>query len=52
MSCSSTSTAQKISKSKGNGLSVEEWLRYAPAGIAWRSSCTTSRSAPSGCIST
>ena len=30
MSCSSTSTAQKISKSKGNGLSVEEWLRYAP----------------------
>ncbi len=22
--------AQKISKSKGNGLSVEEWLRYAP----------------------
>nr|WP_321983442.1 lysine--tRNA ligase [uncultured Lichenicoccus sp.] len=27
--------AQKISKSKGNGLSVEEWLRYAPAeGLA------------------
>ncbi len=26
--------AQKISKSKGNGLSVEEWLRYAPAGGA------------------
>jgi lysyl-tRNA synthetase class 1 len=23
-------TGQKISKSKGNGLSVEEWLRYAP----------------------
>ena len=23
--------AQKISKSKGNGLSVNEWLRYAPA---------------------
>ncbi len=22
--------AQKISKSKGNGLSIEEWLRYAP----------------------
>ena len=22
--------SQKISKSKGNGLSVEEWLRYAP----------------------
>ena len=25
---------QKISKSKGNGLSVEDWLTYAPAGIA------------------
>ena len=26
----------KISKSKGNGLSVEEWLRYAPASsLAW-----------------
>ena len=24
-------SAQKISKSKGNGLSVEEWLRYGPA---------------------
>ncbi len=23
-------TGQKISKSKGNGLAVEEWLRYAP----------------------
>jgi lysyl-tRNA synthetase class 1 len=23
--------AQKISKSKGNGLSVDDWLRYAPA---------------------
>lgn len=23
--------AQKISKSKGNGLAVEEWLKYAPA---------------------
>ncbi len=23
--------AQKISKSKGNGLSVDEWLRYAPS---------------------
>ncbi len=31
MSCSWTSTAQKISKSKGNGLSVDDWLRYAPA---------------------
>lgn len=25
------SQGQKISKSKGNGLSVEEWLRYGPA---------------------
>ncbi|MXV36218.1 MULTISPECIES: lysine--tRNA ligase [unclassified Saccharibacter] len=25
------SEGQKISKSKGNGLSVEEWLRYGPA---------------------
>ncbi|MSP02140.1 MAG: lysine--tRNA ligase [Acetobacteraceae bacterium] len=24
-------SGQKISKSKGNGLSVDEWLRYAPA---------------------
>jgi lysyl-tRNA synthetase class 1 len=24
-------TAQKISKSRGNGLSVDEWLRYAPS---------------------
>ena len=24
---------QKISKSKGNGLSVEEWLTYAPQEI-------------------
>jgi lysyl-tRNA synthetase class 1 len=23
-------TGQKISKSKGNGLTIEEWLRYAP----------------------
>ena len=29
-SSSSTRRASKISKSKGNGLSVEEWLRYAP----------------------
>ncbi len=25
---------QKISKSKGNGLTIDEWLRYASAGIA------------------
>ncbi len=24
-------SGQKISKSKGNGISIEEWLRYAPA---------------------
>ena len=30
MNCFLMNTAQKISKSKGNGLSVEEWLRYAP----------------------
>ena len=28
-SCSSTSKGQKISKSKGNGLTIDEWLRYA-----------------------
>src|SRR5690349_3228115 len=28
--------AQKISKSKGNGLSVEEWLRYAPPESLWQ----------------
>jgi lysyl-tRNA synthetase, class I len=42
---------QKISKSKGNGLTIEEWLRYA-ARKACSSSCTTSRARPSGCIST
>jgi lysyl-tRNA synthetase class 1 len=29
-SCSSTRAGEKISKSKGNGLSVEDWLAYAP----------------------
>ena len=29
MNCSSTS-GQKISKSKGNGLTIDEWLTYAP----------------------
>ncbi len=42
---------QKISKSKGNGLSVEEWLRYAPPE-SLASSCSTSRTGPSGCSST
>ena len=27
--CSSTNKGQKISKSKGNGLTIDEWLRYA-----------------------
>ena len=25
---------QKISKSKGNGLTIDEWLRYASPGVA------------------
>ena len=33
---------QKISKSKGNGLAVEDWLRYAPTGKACRSICISS----------
>ena len=41
---------QKISKSKGNGLTIDEWLTYASARESWRSSCTTSRARPSGCI--
>ena len=32
--------AQKISKSKGNGLTVEEWLRLRLRRKAWRCSCT------------
>ena len=36
---------KKISKSKGNGLSVEEWLRYAPPESRWRSTCSSSRGA-------
>ena len=42
---------QKISKSKGNGLTIEEWLRYA-ARRACRSTCIQSRRRPSGSIST
>jgi lysyl-tRNA synthetase class 1 len=41
----------KISKSKGNGLTIEEWLHYGPPR-AWRCSCTTSPAAPSACSST
>jgi lysyl-tRNA synthetase class I len=42
---------QKISKSKGNGLSVEEWLPTRRRK-ACRSSCTRSRARRSGSIST
>ena len=42
---------QKISKSKGNGLTIEEWLRYA-SPKACRCSCSRSRRRPSGCTST
>ena len=42
---------QKISKSKGNGLIVEEWLRYGPPE-SLALSCSSSRGAPSGSIST
>ena len=44
--------AQKISKSQGQRPVGRGMAALRPAGIAWRSSCTTSRSAPSGCIST
>ena len=30
MNCFWTRRGKKISKSKGNGLTIEEWLRYAP----------------------
>ena len=42
--------SQKISKSKGNGLTMEEWLRYAPAGDPGAITCSSRRSGPSGCI--
>ena len=42
---------QKISKSKGNGLTIDEWLRYA-VPEACRCSCIASRRRPSGSIST
>ena len=38
---------QKISKSKGNGITIEEWLAYGPAGKAFRCSCSRSRAPPS-----
>ena len=42
---------QKISKSKGNGLTIEEWLTYARPR-ACRYSCFRSRRLRSGSIST
>ena len=43
-------TGQKISKSKGNGLTIDEWLRYAsPESL--RCSCIASRRRRSGSIS-
>jgi lysyl-tRNA synthetase class 1 len=38
---------EKISKSRGNGLSMEDWLRYAPP-TAWPISCTRNRRPQSG----
>jgi lysyl-tRNA synthetase class 1 len=43
---------QKISKSKGNGLTIDEWLRYASAGIAVAVHVSASRRRRSGCTST
>jgi lysyl-tRNA synthetase, class I len=42
---------QKISKSKGNGLTIDEWLTYARPRAS-RSTCSRSRAWPSGSIST
>ena len=42
---------QKISKSKGNGLTIEEWLRYGTAR-ACSSSSTASPRRPSACTPT
>ena len=42
---------QKISKSKGNGLTIDEWLRYASRSRC-RCSCIASRRRRSGSIST
>ena len=43
---------QKISKSKGNGLTIDEWLRYASRRRACRCSCIASRRRRSGSTST
>ena len=50
-SCSSTTIGQKISKSKGNGLTIDEWLTYAsPESLALYMFQKPRR--PSGSIST
>ena len=41
---------QKISKSKGNGLSIEEWLEYGPADPC-HSTCSNVRARQRSCIS-
>ena len=42
---------EKISKSKGNGLSVEEWLTYGSSD-PWHYSCMVSRNVQNGYILT
>ena len=42
---------QKISKSKGNGLTCDEWFTYGTSR-AWSCSCIRRRARPSGSIST
>ena len=43
---------QKISKSKGNGLTIDEWLRYGTAREPAAVPVPRRRARPSGCIST
>ena len=43
---------EKISKSKGNGLTIDEWLTLCRARRASPTSCTASRRRRSGSIST
>ena len=43
---------EKISKSRGNGLTIDEWLRYGTPGKPLRFSCTPSRARRSASTST
>ena len=43
---------EKISKSKGNGLTIDEWLTYAATGEPVLFHVPASRRPRSGCIST